>query len=91
VIIVGALVRAAEPDSAMVQAALAALPGATVQAFEDPTKIGLVLEAEGLNQAYDLLKGKINQIEGVLAVSPVYANFELLAEGSEPRPKKEGG
>jgi nitrate reductase NapAB chaperone NapD len=78
-IIVGALVRAKAQDNASVQAALAKLPGAMVQGFEDPTKIGLVFESDGLNEAYDVLKNRIGQIEGVLAVFPVHANFESLA------------
>ena len=79
-IIVGALVRAAEEDNANVQALLAQLPGAIVQAFEDPTKIGLAFEAENLNEAHTMLKEEIPSLEGVLSVATVYANFEDLAE-----------
>ena len=79
-IIVGALVRVSAQDNASVQAALAELPGAMVQGFADPTKIGLVFESDGLNEAFDMLDQKIRQIEGVLAVFPVHANFESLAE-----------
>lgn len=78
-VIVGALVRALKEDSLKVQSALAKLPGAMVQGFEDPTKIGLVIEAEGLNEAHRILKDQVPQMEGVLTVYTVHANFESLA------------
>ncbi len=78
-VIVGALVRTLKEDSLKVQSALAKLPGAMVQGFEDPTKIGLVIEAEGINEAHRVLKDQIPQMDGVLAVFTVHANFESLS------------
>ena len=79
-VIVGALVRAKAENTTNIQSTLAKIPGAMVQGFADPTKIGLVIEAKGLNEAHDLLNEKVGHIEGVLTVHPVYANFEELAE-----------
>ncbi len=79
-IIVGALVRTATEDNAKIRSTLAALPGAIVQRFEDPSKIGLVFEASGYKHARVVLEDEIPQIEGVLVVSPIHANYELFMD-----------
>ena len=78
-VIVGALVRIEEEKDAKVKSALKGFPGAIIQTFIDPTKLGFVFEAESLNQAHGWLKDKVPSFDGVLSVSTVYANFESLA------------
>ncbi|HIC89131.1 MAG TPA: hypothetical protein EYP04_06985 [Anaerolineae bacterium] len=78
-VIVGALVRVQSEHSQSLMAELASREGMDVMAFEDPTKIGLVIEAETLDHAHQLLNEVVRRLEGVWTVYPVYANFEELA------------
>jgi len=84
VVIVGALVRTFEEKSKTVQEALTQMEGVSVYSFDDPCKIGLVIEAESLDAVYHLIEDKVKALSGVMVVSPVYAHFEELAQARSP-------
>jgi len=75
-VIVGALVRIETGSGDGVRHRLAAIPGVTPFSVDDPTRIGLVIEAESLDHAYRLLHDEIPEVEGVLGAWPVYVHFE---------------
>ena len=69
-VVVGALVRVQSDLSQSLLAELASWEGTEVMAFEDPTKIGLVVEAETLDQAHRLLNEDVRRLEGVGPYTP---------------------
>jgi nitrate reductase NapAB chaperone NapD len=73
---VGAFARVDMNCIALVHENLSALEGITLFDLEDPAKVGLIIEASNLDLAYDTIQHQIRQVEGVLGVWPVYANFE---------------
>ncbi len=74
--IVGALVRVDATQYNAAWQALACLPGVTPFALDDATRLGLVIEAERLDDAYRLLSQDVRAAPGVLMAYPTYMQFE---------------
>ncbi len=70
--IVGALVQVDPLANQEVQINLSMLPDVTVHAFDMPGKIAMIVERETLNQIHGLLKDTVYDVDGVLAIYPVY-------------------
>ncbi len=73
--IVGVLVRVEEIHSADVAKRLEALDGVSTFDVEQPSSLGVLLEAEDLDSAHAILREKIEPTEGVLAAWPVHSDF----------------
>ncbi len=74
--IVGAFARIDSPGFVSCVEHLDALPGVSTFDIDDPNKIGLIIEADSLEQAHDIITQTIRSTIGVLGVWPVYANIE---------------
>jgi hypothetical protein len=78
--IVGAFARI---ETTEVRARLDALDGVDTFDLADPEKVGLLIEADGLDAAHELLTKRIVAVEGVLGVFPIYVNDEEIAEPAQ--------
>ncbi len=74
--VVGAFARIDLSSPQAVRERLAAVSGVTVFDLGEAGKIGLVIEADDLDEAHRKLRVEIEEIEGVLGVWPVYAHME---------------
>jgi len=81
--VVGAFARIDRSDPKATCDRLSAVAGVTLFDLGEPGKIGLVLEAESLDGAHEVLCGEIEKIEGVLGVWPVYAHLEPEVSDAE--------
>ena len=78
--IVGALARIDVRSAGDVLRALAGLEGVSPLDVDQPEKIGVLIEAETLDDAYETLRTRIEGTEGVLGAWPVYVHLEDEAE-----------
>jgi nitrate reductase NapAB chaperone NapD len=78
--VVGIIVRAEAERFEEVRAQLAALEGVQTIELEEPGCLGLVLEADGLKQAHDRLRGEIERTPGVLTAWPVQVHHDSDSE-----------
>ena len=74
--IVGAYARIDLADPQAVRCRLAEVSGVTLFDLDEPGKVGLVLEADSLDDAHTTLRAGIEKVDGVLGVWPVYADTE---------------
>ncbi len=74
--VVGAYARIDLSEEALVPARLEALEGVSTFALGEPGKIGVLIEAESLDEAHARLEDEIEKLEGVLGVFPVYVHAE---------------
>jgi len=74
--LIGALARVDPSSAEVVQGTLAAMPGITPFPVDDSARLGLLIEAATLDDAYRLLCDDLQSVKGVLAVWPVYVDFE---------------
>ncbi len=75
-VVVGAVARVEVDERACTVAALSELMGVTPFDVEDPLKLGLIIEAQGLNEAHGLLQGSVRAVPGVMGVWPVSVEWE---------------
>lgn len=75
-IIIGALASVEVALAEAVRQSLAAMAGVTPFPVDDPTRLGLLIEAATVDDGYRLLRHEIEKIEGVVAIWPVYAYLE---------------
>ncbi|MEW5956869.1 MAG: hypothetical protein AB1801_04030 [Chloroflexota bacterium] len=61
--------------SPTVEANLALLPGVAAIPLPDRSSVGLLIETDTLDEAYNLLHHQIPGLAGVISVRPVYAYF----------------
>ena len=74
--IVGAFARVDQDCTASCRSALEELNGVSTFDIEDPDKVGVLVEAESLNEAHSTITTTIRTTPGVLGVWPVYVNTE---------------
>ncbi len=74
--VIGALARVEAASAEVVQHNLATIPGVIPFPLNEAAKLGLLIEAATLDDAYHLLHEEIKGVEGVLTVWPVYVDFE---------------
>ena len=74
--IVGAFARIDADHASSCQSALEELDGVSTFDIEDPDKLGVLVEAESLNEAHSTITKAIRTTPGVLGVWPVYVNTE---------------
>ncbi len=74
--IVGAFARVDSGQNASCQRLLCELAGVSTFEINDPDKVGILIEADTLDQAHSMVSQKIRSIPGVLGVWPVYVNTE---------------
>ncbi len=74
--VVGAYARIDLSEEALVPGRLEALEGVSTFKLDEPGKIGLLIEAESLDEARSRLEDEIEKLDGVLGVFPVYAHAE---------------
>ncbi len=74
--IVGAFARIESDLSSSCQSALEEITGVSIFDIEDPDKLGVLVEADSLNEAHSTITKTIRTTPGVLGVWPVYVNTE---------------
>ena len=74
--VVGAFARIDLSDPQAVGERLSAVPCVTTFDLGEPGKVGLLIEADSLEDAHKRLREEIEKAEGVLGVWPVYAHQE---------------
>ncbi len=74
--IVGAFARVDQESITSCRSALEELNGVSTFDIEDPDKVGILVEAESLNEAHSTITKTIRTTPGVLGVWPVYVNTE---------------
>jgi len=74
--VVGAFARIDVSDPQAVHRRLAAVDGVSLFDLDPPGKVGLVIEADDLDDAHEKLRTDIERVDGVLGVWPVYAHLE---------------
>lgn len=74
--VISALVRVQKEESPATWQALVQLPGVIPFALDEPSRLGVVVEADSLEDAYQLLNEEIRATPGVLRVVPAYAHFD---------------
>jgi len=74
--IVGAFARVDREHAGDCRGALDGFEGVSTFDLDDEDKLGILVEADSLNDAHELITGSIRSAPGVLGVWPVYANIE---------------
>ncbi len=74
--IVGAFARVDTDTTALCRAELEQLAGVSTFDINDADKVGVLIEADSLNEAHDTITKTIRSTPGVLGVWPVYVNTE---------------
>ncbi|GAB4384812.1 MAG: hypothetical protein Kow0022_08570 [Phycisphaerales bacterium] len=74
--IVGALARVEAGVLAESRAAIEKIAGVTTFSLDDPGRIGLIIEAESIDQAHHVMTVQIPAVPGVLGAWPVFASTE---------------
>ena len=74
--IIGAFARVDLSDPQAVRERLSALAGVSLFDLGEPGKVGMVIEGDDLDGAYENLRAAGEDVEGVLGVWPVYAHME---------------
>jgi nitrate reductase NapAB chaperone NapD len=74
--VVGAFARIDGDDMEGVRHRLETLPGVSTFDLADPGKVGILIEAETVDQAHHCLTQDIRAVEGVLGAWPVYLHDE---------------
>ena len=86
--VVGAYARIDLAEEALVPGRLEALEGVSTFSLEEPGKIGVLVEAESLDEAHARLADEIEKLDGILGVFPVYAHAEPeREEGTNDPPR----
>jgi nitrate reductase NapAB chaperone NapD len=85
--VVGAFARVDLSNAEAVRARLVAIPGVTPFDLGEVGKVGLVIEADNLEAANEMLRVEVKEIDGVLGVWPVYAHMESeISDANRPAP-----
>ncbi len=74
--IVGAFARVDQTQTAQCRGALEELDGVSTFDLDDEDKVGVLVEAPTLDDAHELITGRIRSAPGVLGVWPVFVNTE---------------
>lgn len=74
--VVGAFARVKNEGLETTVRGLESIEGVSTFEIEAPGKVGLLIEAESLDNAHQVLTDNVRSVEGVLGVWPVYANIE---------------
>ena len=74
--IVGAFARVDSEQASACQKLLDELVGVSTFEINDPDKVGILIEADSLDQAHAMVSKTIRSTPGVLGVWPVYVNTE---------------
>ncbi len=75
--IIGAFARVELDTAQEARHRLAELAGVELFDLDEPGKVGLIIEAEDLDEGHAKLTGEIRRTEGVMGVWPVYVNFDV--------------
>lgn len=75
-VIVGAFARVETTDVEGTRRRLAALDGVSTFDLDRPEKVGVLIEADDLDDAHARLTTQVQRVEGVMGVWPVYVNNE---------------
>ncbi len=75
-VIVGALARIEVAEADQVRERLSGLRGVDTFDLAEPEKLGVLIEAEGLEAAHDVLQKQVRTAPGVLAVWPVSVEMD---------------
>ncbi len=74
--IVGAFARVDSGQGSLCRERLCELAGVSTFEIDDPDKVGILIEADSLDQAHAMVSKTIRLTPGVLGVWPVYVNTE---------------
>jgi len=74
--IVGAFARVEADQAAACRDELDSLEGVSTFDLDDRNKVGVLIEADSLNEAHALITESVRLTPGVLGVWPVYVNTE---------------
>ncbi len=74
--IVGAFARVDSEQTSSCHKLIDELVGVSTFEIDDPDKVGILVEADSLDQAHAMVSKTIRMIPGVLGVWPVYVNTE---------------
>ena len=85
--VVGAFARIDRDDKEATRSRLDGVTGVSTFLLEDPARIGLVIEADDLDQAHEMLRNEVEKIDGVLGVWPVYAHAEPDESSGQTEPQ----
>lgn len=80
---VGAFARIDAAAAAAVRERLGRLDGVETFELDEPGKLGLIIEAPDLDEAHRRITREIQPAEGVLAVWPVFADFDEISPDQE--------
>ena len=75
-VVVGAFARVEVDDVDATRCRLAALDGVTTFDLDRPEKVGVLIEADDLDDAHARLTTQVQRVEGVMGVWPVYVSNE---------------
>lgn len=90
--IVGVLARIEIADRERIWKEVDADPALTPFPIEDEEeRIGVLIEAEDLEEANQILKKKVNAIAGILGTWPVYTDLQQLPPEEEEPPREGAG
>lgn len=74
--IVGAFARVDSDHTSACRDELDLLSGVSTFDLDDPDKVGILIEADSLNEAHGTITTTIRSTPGVMGVWPVYVNTE---------------
>ena len=80
---IGAFARVDTAAAAEIRERLGRLEGVETFELDEPGKLGLIIEAPDLDEAHRRITKEIQPAEGVLAVWPVFADFDELSPDQE--------
>ncbi|MDF1839571.1 MAG: chaperone NapD [Planctomycetota bacterium] len=83
---IGVFVRAEPGQLNEVRDRLASIEGVETLELEEPGALGLVLKADDLRAAHELLANRVEQTPGVLCAWPVHTEVEGSRVRADPPP-----
>jgi hypothetical protein len=73
--VLGVLARIDAVNRSRTRRQLDRLPGVTTFSVEDDQRLGMVIERDTIEQAYEVLTNEIGGVPGVLGTWPVYSHY----------------
>ena len=83
---IGVFVRAEPGQLEEVRERLSSIDGVETLVLEEPGALGLVIKADGLRAAHQLLADQVEKTPGVLCAWPIHTEVEGPEGGDAPPP-----
>jgi len=74
--VLGVLVRIERSDRESIVSRLGDVDGANLVSLEEDGRVGLLIEADTMDEARRILASNVDAADGVLATWPVFAHYE---------------